>query len=162
MLEAATPLGEMRRIEQYLGNVPADDKLSSMAAMIFISYRRDDSGPHAARMCDLLGAMLSNNDIFFDIDTISPGRDFRDVIQDALASTKVMLAVMGRQWATLRDASSRLRLESEADFVRIEVASALRKGIPVIPVLVGGAEMPDESSLPPDLRPLVYRIYAAT
>jgi hypothetical protein len=128
-----------------------------MAGMIFISYRRDDSAPYAARLCDLMGAMLGTDDFFFDIDTIHPGRDFREVIQDALSSCKVLLAVIGRQWATLRDESGKLRLDSETDYVRIEVASALQKGLSVIPVLVGGATMPDESSLPPDLRPLVYR-----
>jgi hypothetical protein len=127
-----------------------------MAAKIFISYRRDDSGPYAARMCDLVNAMLGHDVCFFDIDTINPGRDYRNVIANALSSCKVMLVVIGKQWATMRNDSGRLRLNSKTDLVHIEIASGLQKGLAVIPTLVGGARMPAQSSLPLDLRPLGY------
>jgi hypothetical protein len=41
--------------------------------------------------------------------------------------------------------------------VRLELASALRRDIPLIPVLVRGAKMPELDRLPPDLKELVYR-----
>jgi hypothetical protein len=41
--------------------------------------------------------------------------------------------------------------------VRVEIESALERGIPVIPLLVRSAQMPLEESLPPSLRKLVYK-----
>jgi hypothetical protein len=125
--------------------------------MIFINYRRDDSGPYAARLHDLLGAFLDREDFFFDIDTISPGRDFREAIEESIASCKVMLVVIGKHWATLTDRSGRPRLESEVDFVRLEIISGLKRGLVVIPVLVADADMPEHDALPAELRPLVFR-----
>ncbi|HEY4762945.1 MAG TPA: energy transducer TonB, partial [Candidatus Sulfotelmatobacter sp.] len=49
------------------------------------------------------------------------------------------------------------RLDDPADFVREEVAAALRRDIPVIPVLVRGAEMPRVEQLPETLTDLAYR-----
>jgi hypothetical protein len=43
------------------------------------------------------------------------------------------------------------------DFVRLETASALKRDIPVIPVLVHGALMPRADQLPEDLNNLAYR-----
>ena len=126
-------------------------------AGIFISYRREDSGPHAGRLYDALVAHFGDDSVFFDIDTISPGEDFREVIERTCSSCKILLAVIGKQWTTVCDKSGRLRLENKNDTLRMEIASALQKGLRVIPILVGGAEMPDESALPEDIQPLVYR-----
>ncbi|HWO02225.1 MAG TPA: hypothetical protein VNS63_23470, partial [Blastocatellia bacterium] len=49
------------------------------------------------------------------------------------------------------------RLDDTMDFVRLETASALKRDIPVIPVLVRGAMMPRADQLPPDLGELAYR-----
>ena len=43
------------------------------------------------------------------------------------------------------------------DFVRLEIAKALERGVRVIPVLVGGATMPLQGDLPDQLRPLCAR-----
>jgi hypothetical protein len=43
------------------------------------------------------------------------------------------------------------------DFVRLETASALKRDIPVVPVLVRGARMPRAEQLPEDLAELAYR-----
>ena len=43
------------------------------------------------------------------------------------------------------------------DFVHIEIATALRRKIRVIPALVDGARMPDESELPEPLQGLARR-----
>ena len=43
------------------------------------------------------------------------------------------------------------------DFVRVEVGTALKRGVRVIPVLVEGALMPQASQLPEDLKPLARR-----
>ncbi|HYK34785.1 toll/interleukin-1 receptor domain-containing protein [Alloacidobacterium sp.] len=126
-------------------------------AGIFISYRREDSGSYAGRLYDALIQHFDRNEVFLDIDSLDPGEDFREVIQRTCSSCEILLAVIGRQWAIVEDNSGRPRLESEKDFVRIEITTALQKGLRVIPVLVGGAVMPDEGALPNDLRPIVYR-----
>ena len=41
-----------------------------------------------------------------------------------------------------RTGDGRQRLQDPADFVRIEIDSALKRNIPVIPLLVSGAKMP--------------------
>ena len=124
---------------------------------IFISYRRDDSSGHAGRLFDKLSESFGADQIFMDIDTIDPGLDFIEVIDRALASSKVVIALIGRRWTTATDAAGRRRLDSEQDFVRMEVARSLESGIRVIPVLVQGATMPSPSELPPDLQLLTRR-----
>jgi hypothetical protein len=106
---------------------------------------------------DALVTHFGSDSVFYDIDTISPGEDFREVIQRTCSSCRVLLAVIGRQWVTAQDKQGRLRLENKNDTLRVEIASALKSGVRVIPVLVGGAEMPDESALPEDLQALAYR-----
>jgi hypothetical protein len=124
---------------------------------IFISYRRDDSEGHAGRLFEDLVDHFGNHSVFMDVAGLEPGRDFRTAIDDKLSSCSVLLAVMGRSWLDAKDASGRRRLDHPADFVRLETAAALRRGIPVIPVLVHGAVMPSAEQLPADLADLAYR-----
>jgi hypothetical protein len=124
---------------------------------IFISYRRVDSGQYAGRLYDALVSHFGRDHVFFDVDTINPGEDFREVIRRTCSSCDVLLAIIGTQWATARDKHGELCLNSTRDYPRFEIATALERGLRVIPVLVGGAEMPDESVLPEDLKPLLYR-----
>ena len=92
-----------------------------------------------------------------DVAAIEPGRDFRKAIDQSVATCSVLLAVIGNEWLDLKDAEGRRRLDDVNDFVRIELASALRRDIPVIPVLVRGAKMPRPEQLPHDLKELAYR-----
>jgi hypothetical protein len=68
-----------------------------------------------------------------------------------------LIAVIGNQWLNAIDAGGNYRIGDQSDFVRIEIESALRRGIPVIPILVNGAAMPKETDLPPTLKDLAYR-----
>jgi hypothetical protein len=92
-----------------------------------------------------------------DVNAIQPGRDFRKAIDESIHKCSVLLAVLGRDWLELKDASGQRRLDDETDFVRLEIASALQRDIPVVPVLVRGARMPRAEQLPADLRELAYR-----
>jgi hypothetical protein len=92
-----------------------------------------------------------------DVAAIEPGRDFRKAIDQSVAACTVLLAVIGREWLESTDASGSRRLDDPNDFVRIELASALRRDIPVVPVLVRGAKMPQPDQLPDDLKDLAYR-----
>jgi hypothetical protein len=124
---------------------------------IFISYRREDSGPYSGRLYDMLAAHFGEDRVFFDIDTIAPGEDFREAIEKTWATCRVLLVVIGKQWATSVDKNGNLRINKENDLVRLEIATALKMGLRVIPVLAGGADMPEESILPHDIKSLTYR-----
>jgi TIR domain-containing protein len=124
---------------------------------IFINYRREDTSAYAGRLYDLLVTQFGRDRVFMDIDAIGPGEDFRTVIEQTCSACEVVLAVMGKSWATVCDKSGKIRLQNETDFVRLEIASALAKGIRVIPVLVGGAEMPEISTLPTEIQSLAFR-----
>jgi hypothetical protein len=124
---------------------------------IFISYRRDDSEGQAGRLFDELAQHFGHDAVFMDVAALMPGHDFRHAIDEHVSSCGVLLAVIGRQWLSLRDEAGGRRIDDPLDFVRLEVASALRRDIPVVPVLVQGARMPRAAELPEDLQPLVFR-----
>jgi hypothetical protein len=95
--------------------------------------------------------------VFMDVAAIEAGRDFRKAIDHSVANCSVLLAVIGQEWLDAKDAEGRRRLDDPNDFVRIELASALRRDIPVVPVLVRAAKMPRADQLPDDLKELAYR-----
>jgi hypothetical protein len=124
--------------------------------MIAISYRRQDSSPVAGRLYDRLQAEFGKGTIFMDFDSIPYGVDFREHIKTTLQRAKVVIAIIGPEWCGGRDPSNR-RIDDPTDFVRLEVASALENGIPIIPVLVNNTPMPDAKSLPAELEGLAFR-----
>ena len=129
-----------------------------MSGAIFISYRRDDSEGEAGRLYDdLIRVFKDPGAVFMDVSDIHPGKDFRQAIDDNVAKCSVLLAVIGPGWTTIKDASGARRLDQPNDFVRLEIASALARGIDVIPVLVHGARMPTADELPEPLKNLAYR-----
>ena len=125
-------------------------------ASIFISYRRDDAQGFAGRLEDGLAEHFGEASVFRDQD-IPAGRDFAAHLRAHLGAADVVLVVIGPRWLEQRDASGTLRLESETDWVRLEVELALARETPVVPVLVGGATMPWPDQLPESLAPLAGR-----
>ena len=130
---------------------------TKLEGQIFISYRRDDSSSAAGRIYDRLDSYFPSNHIFMDVDNLDLGVDFVAAIEKSVGSCDVLIAVMGRQWSTSSDEEGNRRLNNPEDFVRIEIATALKRGIRVIPVLVDGASLPRCDDLPDDLKPLVRR-----
>ena len=124
---------------------------------IFISYRRDDAEGQAGRLFDDLTKHFGDDAVFMDVAAIEPGRDFRRVIDEQVASCGVLLAVIGKNWLTAKNESGARRLDDPMDFVRLETASALKREIPVVPVLVHAAVMPRAEDLPDDLKELAFR-----
>jgi hypothetical protein len=121
---------------------------------IFLSYRRADSND----ICRGIFAQLERRfrwvEIFKDVDAIPPGRDFAEAIARALEHVSLMVVVIGLQWTTVRDGLGRRRLDNPADFVRLEVETALRYGAPIVVLLADGAMMPALDQLPPSLAPI--------
>ncbi len=124
---------------------------------IFISYRRADTSGYVIAIYDRLAKQYDPAHIFRDLDTIDYGDDFVERLEQAVQSCDVLLAVIGRNWVSVTDSNGRRRLDNPHDFVRLEVATALRRGIRVIPLLVGGASMPYADELPDDLKSLSRR-----
>ena len=127
------------------------------ALRVFISYRRDDTAGHAGRLHDSLSASFEEADVFMDVGDIEPGVDFTVAIADAIGSCDVMLALIGTRWASATAANGRRRLDDPDDHVVMEIATALERGVRVIPTLIDGASMPDADALPPRIADLSRR-----
>jgi len=128
--------------------------LGSAMSGVFISYRREDSSGYAGRLFDILSVHLGRENTYMDLDTIKGGDNFTTVIEEKISQCDVLLAVIGERWLTSTGENGRRRLDMADDFVRLEIAKALERGVRVIPVLVGGATMPHQGDLPDDLRSL--------
>lgn len=124
---------------------------------IFLSYRRDDASGWAGRLYEHLVRDWGAEHVFMDIDTIAPGEDFRKAIARTMDACDVVMVVIGPNWVNARDQAGRRRLEQEGDTHRAEVVAALAADVRVIPVLVGGAVMPEPSELPGPMQDLAYR-----
>jgi len=116
---------------------------------VFLSYRRADGLFLAGRLRDRLAVDFGEENVFFDVDSIAPGTDFRDVIRERIDTSDVVLALIGTGWDLTR-------LAGPNDYVRMELGEALRQHKPVIPVLIGDTAMPKASELPEDLLTLAY------
>src|SRR5262245_16191626 len=127
-----------------------------MAGKIFVNYRRDDAPGDARGIRDGLAAKFGKNSIFMDVDNLLVGQRFDAKLADALDACDVLVAVIGPRWMELLRARG---ASGERDYVREEIAAALKRRIVVIPVRVGreGAmpAMPRSDDLPEDIRELV-------
>jgi len=128
-----------------------------MARKVFISYRRDDSAGHAGRVHDRLQREFDHNVLFIDVDAIPLGANFVNVVREEVAKCDVLLAIIGRGWLNALDELGNHRLDQPGDFVRVEIAAALQRDIPVIPILLDGTRLPKAEQLPDELRGLTLR-----
>jgi len=127
---------------------------------IFISYRRQDSQSATGRLADHLREHMPDVPIFRDVETLQPGIDFVEAIGKALESCGILLAIIGPHWANATDPAGQRRLDGPGDYVRLEIATALKRSdVLVIPVLVDGAQMPGADHLPEELKPLSNRTF---
>lgn len=141
--------------EEFRRSTNPQNERHTLAAKIVISYRRLDSDAIAGRIRDRLVIHFGDKAVFMDIDSIEVGKDFRSEIGTALKATDVLVAIIGPKWSGPSHAEP--RLSQDDDPVRVELETALREDIPVIPVLVAGAKMPVASDLPSSLAPLAFR-----
>ena len=132
--------------------------MADSQARIFISYRREDTAGHVLALLPELRRHFGDR-VFKDTDNIPPGEDFVRFIKSELDSCSVLLAVIGRDWLTVQDPRLKTRrLDNPDDFLRIEVATALKsERIRVIPVLVERSTMPSAADLPLDMAELAHR-----
>lgn len=124
-----------------------------MSPRIFLSYRREDAGPWAELIYTHLEPRIGADNLFWDVDSIPPGHDFREVIGAYLDRVDVLFVLIGRQWMKI----GRTRLFQETDYVRFEIRYALEQNKLVVPVLLDHAAVPESKNLPEDIRPLVFK-----
>ena len=124
---------------------------------IFICYRRADAEGWAGRLADSLKAELGGVKIFRDIDDIPPGVEFDAYINDAVGSCDVLIALIGPRWLPMTDKKGVRRLDDPNDFIPLEILTALRRNVRVIPALVGNAQMPEMEVLPNKIKSLARR-----
>jgi hypothetical protein len=141
--------------EQRLGG----EVMSSLRSRggIFISYRREETAAYAGRLYDRLSDHFGEARVFMDIDSIAIGVDFTKALIEAVSGCNVLLALIGRDWSAITDGRGRRRIDDPADWMRVEIETALQRDIRIVPVLVDGAVLPLPDDLPPSLRPLIRR-----
>ena len=105
-----------------------------MRGRIFISYRRDDARGDARAIRDRLARKFGESNVFMDVDSLLAGQRFDHQLDKALADCDVLIAVIGPRWM---EGLAEKQKGDERDYVRAEIAAALKREIVVIPVLVG-------------------------
>ena len=110
---------------------------------------RSDSSGYAGRLRDHLVAQFGRDRVFMDVGILG-GNDWVASIEQALSASGAVLMIIGPSWSSPR-------LQEPGDRLRQELEAAVQLGAEIIPVLVGGAGMPDEADLPPSLQNLARR-----
>ena len=124
---------------------------------MFLSYRRDDSKGESGRIANRLQSDLGKGSRFFDVDSIPARTDFVGKLAEGVALCDVLIAVIGPRWLDMPDGKGGRRLDDSEDPVRVEIATALHRDIPVVPILLDGTPFPREADLPSNLRGLAPR-----
>jgi TIR domain len=117
---------------------------------VFVCYRRSDSQAWAGRLADDLREYLGDTRVYRDIDSNRPAANYRRLVDEALAGSRVVIVVIGPSWL-VKGRDGQTRLSAADDLVRIEIERALTAGIAVVPVFVGGGTMPSSTELPESL-----------
>jgi hypothetical protein len=124
---------------------------------VFISYRREETAAYAGRIYDAMVARFGESNVFMDVE-LAPGVDFVDRITEVVSGCAALIVVIGPTWPTISGSDGQPRLYDSDDFVRQEVATAIKRSdVTVIPALVNKAQMPRPEQLPEDLHPLTRR-----
>ncbi|MEY2688807.1 MAG: hypothetical protein RL375_3005 [Pseudomonadota bacterium] len=124
-----------------------------MAGKIFISYRRSETAWAARALFERLVRRFPER-VFIDLEGIELGSVFTEAIDRHLEGCHAMLALIGATWLTeIQDREA----HGDEDYVRLELARSLARGIPIVPVLVDGAPMPRARDLPDDLKAVTRR-----
>jgi hypothetical protein len=130
--------------------VTAAHKGGNLRPGVFICYRRQDSAEAALRVYRILSEALGDDRVFMDL-TIPAGEDFVEWIEKKIGAAGVVIPLIGPTWLAVDPRSGQRRIDDPKDILRNEITGPLKRGLAVLPVLAGGAQMPDEDELPPDL-----------
>jgi hypothetical protein len=127
-------------------------RIAEVPLKVFICYRRDDTRPTAGRIHDSLASELGSDiEIFRDVKGIPYGETFVSVVEKAVEESNIFLVLIGSKW--LEEFENR-RNEAVDDPVHFEIAAAIRRKVPIIPILVDGARLPRSKELPKEIASL--------
>lgn len=119
---------------------------------VFISFRKIDDRTTRERLYTRLADEFGPEQVFKSGDSIPPGTDYVRILQAQARDCPVMLALIGDGWLHAQSADGTRSLQSEHDWVRFEIRTALESGNRVIPVLLGDdVLLPPAHELPPDI-----------
>ena len=133
----------------------SESNIQASPGSIFICYRREDSADVTGRIYDRLVDHFGPERVFMDVEAIRLGYDFRSEIDQTIKVCSIVIVVIGDEWLVPVD--GKRRIDDENDYVRIEIEAALRRKIPIIPVLTRGVSHPTKAMLPASLEALAYR-----
>jgi hypothetical protein len=109
---------------------------------VFVSHRSTDSIWFTRILVERLRRNLAPRPVFVDVHDLQAGEDWRARLRGELQDCGALLALIGPTWS------------SGSEVLRWEITSALRRRVPVLPVLFDGARAPRRSELPEELAAL--------
>jgi hypothetical protein len=118
---------------------------------IFISYRRADNPGLTGRIHDRLESSFGKGSVFMDVSSIPKGIDFSYFIRREIQNCGSFLLIIGKGWH-----NELPNLQRVGDFIRTEIKYALVYDLPMIPVLLEGARMPEIEELPGFCRRIAF------
>lgn len=119
---------------------------------LFISYRRRDSLHAAHRVRMYLQQKFGHDSIYIDQE-IPPGMRWEDHLQEMLSQCDGVVALIGDEFLQCLK-PNKGDAPTEFDPMVWEIASAIRTGKPVFPVLFGKLDMPTSEQLPLEIQNL--------
>jgi pterin-4a-carbinolamine dehydratase len=128
---------------------------SSRASSMFISYRRADTGAAVRSLSGTLQQAFGPNTVFVDTEAIRVGENWPQRIEKALVEATILMVAIGPDWLKISDEHGRRRLDNSKDWVRLEIAKAIKRRITILPVTFEGAELAVPAALPPSIRGLL-------
>jgi hypothetical protein len=114
--------------------------------IVFVNYRVKDDPLGAASIHDMLARRFGADRVFRDKVSMKPGEHYPKSLRAALEEADVLVAVIGPRWNDLDD-DGQLLIQRDRDWVRWEIARAIQRGIPIVPVLLRDTP---ENATPPD------------
>ena len=122
---------------------------------LFISYRRSDSQQLVDQLEEKLKGRLTGVEVFRDIGGIEAGENWKEVIDEKIETSDIVLVIIGSDWLTSEEKGKR-RLNQPDDVVCHEIATALSRDVSLIPILVNGAYFPNAEDLPQKIQGLAW------
>lgn len=124
---------------------------------VFISYRKADTSSAARLLYKDLEPLIGRENLFFDVEVLKPGMNWRQAIRASANSCGVLLVLIGPRWLeALHERSGLTAVEEADDVARKEIEYGLTNmvDVKVVPVLVEGASMPPRNELPGSIKAL--------
>lgn len=132
---------------------------SDATPLVFVNYR-GSGDRHVVHLLDEeLCALLGESAVFRDDRSLEPGVPFAPELLTVVRGCGVLVVVIGQHWDSTYDDTGKRLLDRESDWVRREIAEALRHGVWIVPLLVGARGWVAAADLPDDIAALAGRQY---